>query len=212
LKQRRKVQAAWEVKQPSVTTALARYVDLQHIPPERLQLATARGTKIHDYIFMDLAELWVPPALITPEIEGYWNSYLIFKNTMIEKTILIEERLTCTCYGYTGILDWCGILRGENGLTVIDWKSPVTEGKTWRSQVAAYWHLVEKHSDILSRFEIRHLLMIDESTPDGLPLKRCGALMLSPKGVTPTFKEYTEFQPDYFNDFLLALGAYQAFV
>lgn len=195
MKQRRKVQAAWEVKQPSVTTALARYVDLQHIPPERLQLATARGTKIHDYIFMDLAELWVPPALITPEIEGYWNSYLIFKNTMIEKTILIEERLTCTCYGYTGILDWCGILRGENGLTLIDWKSPVTEGKTWRAQVAAYWHLVEEHA----------------KEPLELPIKRCGSLMLSPRGSTPSFREYTEFQPDYFNDFLLALGAYQRF-
>ena len=185
----------WETKNPSVTRALGRYVDLQHIPPERLQLATARGTKIHDYIFMDLAELWVPLALITPEIEGYWNSYLIFKNTMIEKTILIEERLTCTCFGYTGILDWAGILTGEKGVTVVDWKSPICEGKTWRSQVAAYWHLLENHLD----------------PPLDLPITRCGALMLSPRGATPSFREYTEFQPDYFNDFLLALGAYQRF-
>ena len=195
MKQQRRAPAPWEVKPPSVTRALGRYVDLQHIPPERLQLATARGTKIHDYIFMDLAELWVPPALITPEIEGYWNSYLIFKNTMIEKTYLIEEKLTCTCWGYTGILDWCGILRGEEGLTIIDWKSPINQGKTWRSQVAAYWHLVEKHAD----------------PPIELPITRCGALMLSPTGRTPSFREYTEFHADYFNDFILALGAYKAF-
>uniref|UniRef100_A0A6H1ZD48 PD-(D/E)XK nuclease superfamily protein n=1 Tax=viral metagenome TaxID=1070528 RepID=A0A6H1ZD48_9ZZZZ len=185
----------WEIKLPSVTQALGRFVDLQHIPPERLRIATARGSKIHDYIFMDLKELWIPPALITPEIEGYWKSYLIFKREMIEQTVRLEEKLHCTCYGYTGILDWCGILRGEKGLTVIDWKSPVTEGKTWRSQVAAYWHLVECHA---------------RPSVD-LPITRCGALILSPTGGTPSFREYSKFQPDYFNDFLFALGAYRAF-
>jgi len=193
--------STWEIKNPSVTQALGRFVDLQHIPPERLRIATARGSKIHDYIFMDLKELWVPPALITPEIEGYWKSYLIFKREMIETTVLIEEKLHCTCYGYTGILDWCGIFRGEEGLTVIDWKSPVTEGKTWRSQVAAYWHLVESHSGI----------SIMKHEAFGLPITRCGSLMLSPTGGTPSFREYTEFHADYFNDFLLALGAYRAF-
>ena len=185
----------WEIKNPSVTQALGRYVDLQHIPPARLQMATARGTKIHDYIFMDLKDFWVPPALITPEIEGYWASYWIFKRNMIEQTILLEKELVCDCFGYVGHLDWCGILRGETGLTLLDWKSPITEGKTWRSQVAAYWHLVEKHSD----------------PPLELPIKRCGALMLSPTGASPSFREYTEFHADYFNDFLLALGAYRAF-
>jgi len=188
-------QSPWEIKNPSVTQALSRFVDLQHIPPDRLQIATARGSKIHDYIFMDLKELWIPPALITPEIEGYWRSYLIFKREMIECTVLMEEKLVCTCYGYTGILDWCGVLRGEKGVTVIDWKSPVTEGKTWRSQVAAYWHLVECHA---------HPAL-------NLPITRGGSLMLSPTGATPSFREYTEFHPDYFNDFLLALGAYRAF-
>ena len=185
----------WEIKNPSVTQALGRFVDLQFIPPARLQLACARGTKLHDYIFMDLAELWVPPALITPEIEGYWNSYLIFKREMIEETIFVEKELICTCFGYIGHLDWGGILRGEKGLTVIDWKSPVTEGKTWRSQVAAYWHLVEAHMN----------------PPLELPIERCGALMLSPTGGTPSFREYTEFHADYFNNFLLALGACRAF-
>ena len=185
----------WEIKNPSVTQALGRFVDLQHIPPARLQIATARGSKIHDYIFMDLKDLWVPPALITHEIEGYWASYLIFKKNMIETTIFVEKKLHCTCYGYTGILDWLGILRGDKGLTVIDWKSPVTEGKTWRSQVAAYWHLAETHAQP----------QLD------LPIERCGSLMLSPRGSTPSFREYTEFHADYFNDFLLALGAYKAF-
>ena len=185
----------WEIKNPSVTQVLGRYVDLQHIPPERLRIATARGSKIHDYIFMDLKEFWIPPALITPEIEGYWRSYLIFKRQMIETTVLLEEKLVCTCYQYSGILDWIGVLRGEKGLTVIDWKSPISEGKTWRSQVAAYWHLVEAHMN----------------PPLELPIERCGALMLSPRGSTPRFKEYTEFHADYFNDFLLALGAYRAF-
>lgn len=185
----------WEIKNPSVTQALGRFVDLQFIPPARLQLACARGTKLHDYIFMDLREMWIPPALITPEIAGYWESYLIFKREMIETTVLLEEKLHCWHYGYTGIADWIGILRGETGLTVIDWKSPVTEGKTWRSQVAAYWHLVEGHMN----------------PPLELPIERCGALMLSPRGSTPSFREYTEFHADYFNDFLLALGAYRAF-
>lgn len=185
----------WEQKLPSVTRALGRYVDLQHIPPERLLRATARGTKIHDYIFTDLKDLWVPPDLITKEIAGYWKSYKIFKREMIQETILLEEQLVCTCFSFTGILDWAGILVGEDGITVIDWKSPVTEGKTWRSQVSAYWHLAENHRD----------------PPLKLPIKRCGALMLSPTGKTPKFKEYTAFQPDYFNDFLSALDAYRRF-
>ncbi|HBF42329.1 MAG TPA: hypothetical protein DDW42_01625 [Desulfobacteraceae bacterium] len=185
----------WETRLPSTTQALGRYVDLQHIPPERLQIATARGSKIHDYIFMDLSDLWIPPALITPDIEGYWKSYLHFKNVMIQETLLVEKKLVCTCFGYTGILDWCGILHGDKGLTVVDWKSPITEGKTWRSQLAAYWHLVEKHM----------------APPLDLPVERCGSLMLSPKGTIPSFREYTKFQPDYFSDFLSALDAYRRF-
>ena len=184
----------WETKLPSTTQCLGRYVDLQHIPPERLRIATARGSKIHDYIFMDLADLWVPPALITPEIEGYWESYLIFKNQMIEETIFVEKELICETYGFVGHLDWCGILVGQKeGVSVVDWKSPVQEGRTWKAQLCAYAHLVDEHSDI------------------GLPVTRLGSLMLSPKGKTPKWNGYTKERAYYFNAFLNALGAYKVF-
>ena len=140
-------------------------------------------------------DLWVPPDLITDEIKGYWESYQIFKNEMIDRTIFVEKEIYCDCYQYIGHLDWAGILIRETSVTVLDWKSPVTEGNTWRAQVAAYWHLVDKHSDL----------------PPGCKVKRCGALMLSPKGKAPKMKEYTEFKVRFFNDFLKALDAHRTF-
>lgn len=180
---------------PSVTTCLGVWTDFSMIPPARLEFACARGSKIHKFIEDDLAGQWIIPDLITPEIEQYWESYTIFRDQMIEDTIFAEKELVCDGYGFIGHLDWCGILKGEDGVTVLDWKSPVSEGKTWRSQLAAYWHLVEKHGGL----------------PRGLKVKRCGALMLSPKGHPPRMKEYTEFRSNFFNDFLYALGAYKAF-
>ena len=180
---------------PSVTQALSPYTDFSMVPPERLELAAARGTKLHGFAAKELREEWIPPDMITPDIEGYWESFMIFKEKMIEKTIFVEKELICTCYGYVGHLDWCGILRGDSGAAVLDWKSPVTEGRTWGAQVAGYWHLVDEHGDL----------------PGGLPLSRCGALMLSPTGKTPKLKEYSAFQPVYFNNFLNALGAWKAF-
>lgn len=181
-------------KYPSVTTCLGVYVDFSMIPPGRLEFACARGSKIHQFIEDDLTGKWIIPDLITPEIEKYWESYTIFRDKMIDRTIFAEKELICKEFGYVGHVDWVGVLKGQtDGITVIDWKSPVQEGRTWCAQLCAYAHLVEKHSGIKQ------------------PVTKLGTLRLSPAGKAPKWSGYTKDRAFYFNAFLNALGAYRVF-
>ena len=77
-------------------------------------------------------------------------------------------------------------------ITVPDWKSPVIEGNTWRVQCSTYHYLVEHD---------------DGKLP--LPVERCGALMLDPKGKTARFIDYSDEREQAFQVFLNALNSHR---
>lgn len=189
----------------SVTTALGRFVDWNMVPPALLELAGDRGTRVHDLIpsliFPDRYPL-PDDHIIEPDIVGYIESFRNWYDKMVDGTWFIEKEIRCNCYGYIGHIDWIGILKGENNLSVLDWKTPITASKTWPLQIAGYWHLVEKHLETYhphKTMEWRH------------PVARCGTIMLKRDGKPATMKEYTKFNALSFNYFLQALNLAQYF-
>lgn len=180
---------------PSVTTVLGCFSDFSRVPPRVLEHAANRGTRIHGAAAAHLSGLWV--SKLTPEEQPYFDSFRRWADIMIDKVVFVEKAITCDCFGFKGHPDAALILKGETGVTVADWKSPITEGKTWKGQNAAYWHLVDKHGGIPLTVAVG--------------VKRCASIMLSPKGKTAKMKEHTEDHLNYFNAFLGALQAYKFF-
>lgn len=173
----------------SVTQALSPFSDFSNVPPHVLEAAAERGTKIHRYIAARLMNLWVPQ--MEANIQPYFDSFMSWYEQTVERTIYIEKELICTCWGYIGHIDWVGVIRGDKGATIIDWKSPATEAPSWLLQISAYRHLLEVHGGL------------------DLPVERCGALMLSPEGKLARFKEYSENSAAALNAFVACLTAYK---
>lgn len=175
---------------PSVTEVLSVYQDFSAVSSERLQVAANRGTEVHRICAAIAKGLWWASEI--PEGQrGYIQSFERWFDVAVDQVIFVEERLDCTCYGYYGHPDLIAVLRGDLGATVIDLKTPITEGAVWRGQVAAYRHLAE-------------------CSGLGLPIERQVSLMLSPKGKSAKFKEYTANKEDL-AAFLAALTAYRYF-
>ena len=175
----------------SVTQALSVYSDFSKISPHVLEHATARGTEVHRICAAIAKGLWVPR--IPAECAGYVESFRGWFKAIVEEVIFVEREFVCTCYQYVGHPDLGVVIRGDNGITIPDIKTPVTAQKTWAGQNSAYWHLVEEHGGY------------------DFPIIRSGSLMLNPEGKTARLKEYTENSAADFNAFLAALTAYRYF-
>jgi len=174
----------------SVTQALSPFIDWSGISPERLEHAGQRGTKIHSYIAAYLLGLWLPKMDL--ECQGYFDSFRYFADARIDQVIAVEREVTCNCYGYIGHLDFVGSLKGEIGVAVLDWKSPIIEGKTWCAQLSAYRHAYEceEGKEIVTRV---------------------GSIMLDPNGKPAKMIDYKESIAD-FAAFVAALTAVKYFI
>lgn len=175
---------------PSVTQVLGCFTDFSRVRPEVLARATERGKQVHGAIAAHLLGLWVPP--LDDTVQPYFDSFRRWADIMIDRVLFVEKEIICNCYDYIGHVDAGLIVKNESHTTIIDWKSPITESKTWRGQNAAYLHLSDCHTKFPK-------------------VTRCGSVMLSPKGRTAKLKEHTEFQAQCFNAFLGALQAYKFF-
>jgi len=178
---------------PSSTTVLSPYADFSRIPPEVLRHAAERGTRIHGAIAAHLLGLWVPK--LDDEAQPRFDSFKRWADIMVDKVILVEEELACDCHGFHGHPDCCLILKGNPSAVVLDWKSPVSESKTWPLQIASYCHLVDKHGGL----------------PDGMRVERAAAVMLHPKGKAAKMVEYTQSINTAFAVFLAALTTWKYF-
>ena len=135
---------------PSVTTILDPYTDFSRISPEVLRHAANRGTKIHNAIAAHLSGLWVMP--LDEECQPRFDSFRRWADIMIDKVIFVEKELHCDCYGFHGHPDAALILKDSPGVVVPDWKSPVTESKTWPSALGA---TIETMQDLRRWYDIQ---------------------------------------------------------
>lgn len=174
----------------SVTESLQPFTDFSQIPPDVLANAAERGSRFHTWTENYLSDKWSP---ISNDIQGYVKSFKRWHSLAVEETLFVEKEIICPQYQFIGHIDWMGRLRGdpENFITVADWKTPITESKTWRIQLAAYWYLAKECL--------------------GLNVRRCVVLMPKKDGKVASIKEYTEFQACHFNIFLSTLNCTRYF-
>ena len=174
----------------SVTEILAPWADFSHIDPAVLAHAAERGTKLHDYVAAHLLGEWIPR--VEAEVVPYFDSFKRWAD-MVEDVVSVEREYVCDCFGYLGHVDAVLRLKGDSGLTLIDWKSPILESKTWPLQIAGgYWHLVEKHS----------------VPPLPVELQRCGAIQCRKDGKVARMREYTGNVPNATRAFLGAASVH----
>lgn len=134
------------MKYPSVTQILKPWRDFSGISDEVLQAAADRGIALHEAYAAYAQDLWVPWL---PEVaQGYFKSFQSWFDLMVVETVAVEVELICKEFGYIGHADWIGRLQGDERLTLIDWKHPVLESKTWCLQISAYAHQARKEHHI----------------------------------------------------------------
>jgi hypothetical protein len=171
----------------SVTECLSPFNDFSAVPPAVLEAACERGSQVHANIASILKGLWVPeiPENCQPYIDSF-NLWL----PVVEEVVMVEETLVDKEREYKGTPDAILRIKGDEGYTLVDWKSPVVESKSWRLQISAY----------------RALAM-----QNGYLIHRTGALQLSPKGRVAKFREYSGTLVRDFATFLCCLSAYKFF-
>lgn len=182
------------MKYPSVTQVLSVYQDFSVVPDHILTMASERGIRVHAICASLAQKLFVSKRQIAPDIEGYIQSFNQWFDEYVEEVVLVEKELIDPNLGFIGHPDLVVKMRGDRDLTLIDLKTPKVIGKTWSTQLAAYWHL-------LSIFLLEHKFKI----------KRCGSLRLKQDGGFPILDEYTKSLHADFAAFLSALNAWRYF-
>lgn len=172
---------------PHVTQVLGVFSDFSAVPASRLAAAAERGSRVHAVCASILTGLWVPA--IDPEWAGYIESFKKWLPYVVD-VVAVECRLVDDSIGYEGTPDVICRILGDEALTVVDLKTPVTKNKLWAAQCAAYRRLSEANGYA--------------------PIKRVGTLRLKPNGGQPVFDEYQHSERD-FAAFLSALNAYRWF-
>jgi len=178
----------WKNKYPSTTQVLSPHIDFSMVPLTVLELATARGSMVHDLCARHAQGEWIIPDLIREDSKGYFDSFLQWFE-LVETVHLVEEELIDEVYGYCGHPDMIVTLIGTKWPRVVDLKTPVSRAKSWKLQIAGYSHLAKIN---------------------GYHVKQSGTLRLSPKGRTPVYDEYTDSVED-FNIFLSCLMSWNFF-
>ena len=138
------------MKFPSVTTVLSPFSDFSMVRPEVLKLAAERGTRVHAACAIYAKGLWADCAL-WPGDGPFFDSFLNWANMAGIEFVSIEEEFTDSGLGYMGHPDAVVYIPGDQGLTVIDYKTPMSISRTWHPQIAAYAHLARKHGHDVRR-------------------------------------------------------------
>lgn len=170
----------------SVTTVLHPFADFSAVPPHRLALAAERGTAVHAACAAYARGL---PVLLPEGAALFYESFRKWFNRYVSRALFVEAEFTDPrTYRIIGHPDLvCELVDGR--VVVVDYKTPATESRLWRAQLAAYCYLV---APILGRI------------PEGM------ALMLSGTGAPAKAKHY-QYQAEDFAAFVAALTAYRYF-
>jgi len=172
---------------PSVTQIISPFADFSKIPPDTLQAAADRGTRVHDVCLNFYARGFF--TAVEPEIQGYYQSFIRWFGLMVDEVVLVETRLVDPGFMYSGQIDLLAISKDQGDLILVDLKTPMALSKSWRLQLAGY----------------NNLCFIDGHCPD-----RIGSLRLSPDGKMAKMEWYTNSAED-FNYFVQALNLYRFF-
>jgi hypothetical protein len=140
---------------PSVTQVIQQvYRGFDHIPPDVLAAACARGDEVHRLCALYAKGLWIDE--VAPEYAGYFQSFQKWFDKYVVAVHLVEERLTDEGLRFTGEPDFIFTLRGDSGKSLVDLKTPQVGTRAWRLQLSAYRHLaVNGGHEIIRVFALR---------------------------------------------------------
>ena len=131
-------------KYTRVTEILDKYSGLHSVPEKVLNGAKERGTAVHKYISGHLNAL---PSDIAPEFQGYADSFHKIEDQF--EWLNEPGRLYCDERKISGEPDHLAMYKGD--LTIIDFKTPLKESKSWALQAAGYTYLAEKNDYMIKR-------------------------------------------------------------
>lgn len=165
-----------------VTDVLFPFGGLGKVDPNILKKAAERGTLVHRYC----AEIINGTVSWSDEepIKGYCKSFDSWFLELEKHSYAIPKRLFCDTLMLTGECDF--IYTKDAITTLVDFKTPLNEGKTWRLQGSAYSYLLKK---------------------SGLDVQRIEFVKLDKLGKKPTVYTYEEDFPM----FLKCLDVYREF-
>ena len=175
---------------PSVTEVIG-FVNaraLLDIPPERLAVAQDRGIDFHALAAAHARGSFI--AEVPENCVGRFKSFTKWFDYFVQKVVLIEQPLVHPTLHYCGTPDFVGQLLGDQGNTLIDYKTPLAFSKGWRLQIAAY----------------RELCIVN-----GIPIERVATLQPHPGGGRTIFKDDPERVNNDFNYFVYALNLWRYF-
>jgi len=174
---------------PSVTEVIS-FCNSQafnHVPVWRLEQAQIRGTHVHAAAAAHFLGIWYEPD---PAHAGYLESLKTWADEFVAEVVFVEQELISLKYGFRGHPDALLRIRGDAGLTLVDWKTPKPLSLSWRLQLAGY-----------------RLLALD----NGYAVSRVASLRLDADGGPAKFQGYTRTLIHDQNVFLGALGVFRFF-
>lgn len=157
-----------------VTEILKPYVSFDGIPPDVLKKAADRGRRVHRYCELYNKNLLI--ERVDEECKPYVESYIQWKDSMVEEVWHNELRVSCPELRISGKFDMIATIRGDSSETLIDIKTPLQTSVSWQLQTAAYRYLVR--------------------VCEGIELNRRVCLMLDRNGNPPKVVEYTDHARD----------------
>jgi hypothetical protein len=176
------------MKLPSVTTVLSPFSDFSKIRPEVLQRAANRGSRVHAACAIYAKGLWADCALY-PGDGPFFDSFMKWSDMAAPEFVSVEEAFADPLLGYMGHPDAVVYIPGDQGLTIVDYKTPMSISRTWHPQIAAYAHLARKYG-----YDVRRGLAVR--------LRRNGGLAIATE---------IDIDGEPWAAFLNALGAYRYF-
>lgn len=134
-----------------VSQVLYPFSGLTKIDPSILKNAADRGTRVHELCDSLMSNFGI--FEMEPDLSGYIES---FKKYFNDKNFIDKPpRFYCDEHKITGECD--ALYKTEDGLVLVDLKTPVRESKTWRLQGSAYSYLAKKAGYSVSRIEFVRL-------------------------------------------------------
>ncbi len=127
------------VKYYRVSTILDKYNDFSFVDEKVLKEKQQVGTAVHDFIESICCG---SIAFSEGRETGYVNSFIKWYEIVKPQYMLMEERFFDDELRITGKID--AIVKIEDSLYLLDYKTCASKSKTWRMQAHFYKYLVEK--------------------------------------------------------------------
>jgi len=145
-------------KYTRVTDVLSPFSGLKNIDPAILKNAGERGTLVHKLIDSEIMGMDGP---IPEHVRGYMNSY--YQWNVGQKFMDKPPRFFDDDLMLTGEIDALYV-NDDGGLTLVDFKTPANQSKTWALQGSAYCFLAR-----CAGFDITEIEFVKLSKTGGKP-------------------------------------------